>query len=66
MAKKHLTDAAIQRFRAPKDGSLEIFDLGYPGLALRIGHGGAKSFVLFHRINGRLKRTTLGDGPARA
>jgi integrase len=58
--KKHLTDAAIQRFRAPKEGSLEIFDLGYPGLALRIGHGGAKSFVLFHRVGGKLKRTTLG------
>ena len=61
--KKHLTDAAIQRFRAPKEGSLEIFDLGYPGLALRIGHGGAKSFVLFHRVGGKLTRTTLGRWP---
>jgi integrase len=61
--KKHLTDAAIQRFHAPKEGQAEIFDLGYPGLALRIGHGGAKSFVLFHRVNGALKRTTLGRWP---
>jgi len=61
--KKHLTDAAIQRFRAPKEGSLEIFDQGYPGLAIRIGNGGAKSFVLFHRVVGRLTRTTLGRWP---
>ena len=62
--KKHLTDAAIQRFRVPNAGSLEIFDLGYPGLALRIGHGGARSFVLFHRVKGKLKRTTLGRWPS--
>jgi integrase len=61
--KKHLTDVAIQRYRSPKEGQTEIFDLGYPGLALRIGYGGAKSFVLFHRENGKLKRTTLGRWP---
>jgi integrase len=61
--KKHLTDMAIQRYRAPKEGQTEIFDLGYPGLALRVGYGGAKSFVLFHRENGKLKRTTLGRWP---
>jgi integrase len=61
--KKHLTDAAIQRFRAPTKGQAEIFDLGYPGLALRMGNGGAKSFVLFHRANGKLTRTTLGRWP---
>jgi integrase len=61
--KKHLTDVAIQRFRAPTKGQAEIFDLGYPGLALRMGNGGAKSFVLFHRVNGKLTRTTLGRWP---
>jgi integrase len=61
--KKHLTDASIQRFRAPKQGQQEVFDLGYPGLCLRMGVGGAKSFVLFHRVNGALKRVTLGRWP---
>lgn len=61
--KKHLTDIGIQNLRTPKVGQLEIFDLGYPGLALRVGYGGAKAFVLFHRENGRLKRTTLGRWP---
>ena len=40
-----------------------FFDLGYPGLALRIGHGGAKSFELFYRVNGKLKRESLGRWP---
>ena len=61
--KKHLTDASIGRYRAPKEGQLEIFDLGFPGLAIRIGNGGSKSFVLFHRVNGKLKRETLGRWP---
>ena len=49
--------------RAPRTGQTEIFDLGYPGLALRIGNGGAKSFVLFYRHNGGLVRRTLGRWP---
>jgi Arm DNA-binding domain len=61
--KKHLTDAAIKRLTIPNRGYIEVFDLGYPGLAVRIGHGGAKSFILFHRVNGKLKRTTLGRWP---
>jgi integrase len=61
--KKHLTDAAVQRIKPPKQGNLEIFDLGYPGLALRIGHGGAKSFEVFYRVGGRLRRETLGRWP---
>jgi hypothetical protein len=62
--KRHLTDASIQRTKPPTKDSLEIFDLGYPGLALRIGHGGAKSFELFYRVNGKLRRDTLGRWPA--
>ena len=63
MAKKHLTDAGVARYRAPRTGQTEIFDLGYPGLALRIGNGGAKSFVLFYRHDGGLVRRTLGRWP---
>ena len=62
--KRHLTDAAVQRLRPPRKDSIEVFDLGYPGLALRIGMGGAKSFVLFYRYAGRLRRQTLGRWPA--
>ena len=62
--KRHLTELSVQRFRIPKTGQTEVFDLGYPGLALRIGNGGAKSFVVFHRYGGKLHRLTLGRWPA--
>ena len=62
--KRHLTDASVQRIRPPKAGAVEVFDLGYPGLALRVGSGGAKSFTLFYRHGGKLRRETLGRWPA--
>ena len=62
--KRHLTDASVQRIKPPAAGQLEIFDLGYPGLALRIGHGGAKTFEVFYRVGGKLCGTTLGRWPA--
>ena len=62
--KRHLTDASVQRIKPPAKSSLEVFDLGYPGLALRIGHGGAKTFEVFYRVNGKLRRETLGRWPA--
>jgi len=61
--KKHLTAASIERVKLPKQGTVEIFDLGYPGLALRVGHGGAKSFEVFYRVGGKLKRESLGRWP---
>jgi integrase len=64
LPKKHLTDKTIQHLKPPTDGQLEVFDLAYPGLALRIGHGGAKAFVLFYNSSGKLKRETLGRWPA--
>jgi integrase len=62
--KRHLTDASVQRIKPPKEGSVEIFDLGYPGLALRVGYGGAKSFEMFYRHGGKLRRETLGRWPS--
>jgi hypothetical protein len=61
--KKHLTELAIEKVKPPREGVIEIFDLAYPGLALRVGHGGAKSFVHFYRM-GKLHRQTLGRWPS--
>jgi integrase len=61
--KKHLTAIGVERIKPPKAGVIEVFDLGYPGLALRIGHGGAKSFEVFFRTGGKLKRQNLGRWP---
>ena len=62
--KKHLTELAVQRIKAPKHGTVEYFDLGYPGLSLRVGHGGAKSFQQFYRVDGKLIRESFGRWPA--
>jgi len=62
--KRHLTEITIQRLRPPKQGYLEVFDLGYPGLAVRVGHGGAVTFQHFHRGEGKLKRVTIGRWPS--
>jgi integrase len=62
--KRHLTAISVEKIKPPKKGVLEVFDLGYPGLALRVGHGGAKAFEVFYREGGKLKRTTLGRWPA--
>jgi len=61
--KKHLSAAYVERVKPPKEGTLEIFDLGYSGLALRIGHGGSKSFEMFYRVHGKLRRESFGRWP---
>ena len=43
---------------------MEVFDQGYPGLAVRISYGGGRSWVYFYRAGGKLRRMTLGTYPA--
>src|SRR6476620_8345289 len=64
MPSRNFTDAAVKRLKPPKTGQVDIFDKGYPGLALRLSYGGNRSWVYFYRINGRLRRMTLGTYPA--
>jgi integrase len=61
---RSLTDAAVQRLKPPLAGQKDHFDKGYPGLALRISHGGAKAWTYVYRLHGKLHRTTLGRYPA--
>ena len=42
-AGKALTAASVDRIKPPAEGQIEIFDAGYPGLALRVSYGGRKS-----------------------
>jgi integrase len=63
MAKRHLTEIGVKALKVPAKGQAEVFDLGYPGLAVRVSNGGAKSFILFHRAGGKLNRRTLGRWP---
>jgi integrase len=62
--KRTLTVAAVERIKAPKEGQVDFTDRGYPGLALRVSYGGAKSFVILYNISGRQRRLTLGQYPA--
>jgi integrase len=63
MPSRNFTDAAVKRLKPPKTGQVDIFDKGYPGLALRLSYGGNRSWVYFYRISGRLRRMTLGTYP---
>jgi integrase len=64
MKLKTITDTAANKLKTPKTGQLDYFDGAYPGLALRVSHGGRKSWVYFYRIGGKLKRFTFGSFPA--
>jgi integrase len=64
MPTKKLTDLFVERVQAPARGRAEYFDAGFPGLALRVTDHGRKSWALFYRFNGRLRRFTIGRYPA--
>jgi integrase len=64
MPKKALTAASVKRVKPPAKGQVEIFDKGYPGLALRISYGGQKTWSAFYRLHGKLHRISLGTYPA--
>jgi DNA invertase Pin-like site-specific DNA recombinase/integrase len=61
--RKQLTEAMIEKLRAPETGRLEIFDSIVPAMALRVTSNGAKSFVVRTRIKGWPVpiRFTIGD-----
>jgi integrase len=64
MPSRALTVAAVERIKPPAKGQADHFDKGFPGLALRISYGGAKSWVYFYRLHGgRVRRLTLGRWP---
>ena len=62
--KKALTDRSVQSMKLPATGQLDVFDQGYHGLALRLSYAGSRSFVLFHTVQGKTLRITLGCYPA--
>jgi integrase len=61
---KKLTDLFVERAPVPVGGRAEYFDASFPGLALRVTENGRKSWSLFYRFNGRLRRFTIGRYPA--
>jgi integrase len=64
MPTKKLTDLFVERVKPPATGRTEYFDAAFPGLALRITENGGKSWSVFYRMSGRLRRFTIGSYPA--
>ncbi len=67
MAKIRLTDRTLRR-PSPDSGQVELWDDLVPGFGLRIAAGGARTFFVMKRLNGKLVRRTVGkvapaDGP---
>jgi hypothetical protein len=55
-----LNDRAIAGLK-PKPTRIDYFDRALPGFGVRVSTEGRKTFVLLHRINGKLQRLTLRD-----
>ena len=55
-----LTDSKLKAFKAPASGQAEYSDSDVPGLRVRIGTSGAKTFILRKRAAGKIKNITLG------
>ena len=69
MPKVQLTAAAVERLKAEPGTRIEYFDKLLPGFALRVSGpspsnpGGSKSWVVFYRFGGKLRRDTIGKWP---
>src|SRR5215212_2184123 len=63
MPKLKMTTVSLDRLKLPAEGQVDYFDTAYPGLALRLTPTGVRSWVYFGRVDGRLKRATLGRYP---
>lgn len=55
-----LTDAKILAIRRPEKVQIEVRDKSVPGLRLRVGVTGAKTFILRKSVVGRYRNITLG------
>jgi integrase len=64
MPTKKLTDLFAERVPLPTQGRIEYFDATFGGLSLRVTAQGNKSWSLFYRMGGKLRRLTLGQFPA--
>lgn len=55
-----LTDAKLLALKPPASGQAEVSDSDVPGLRVRIGTSGTKTFILRKRAAGKLTNITLG------
>ena len=60
-----LTDAKLTAMKPPASGQIEISDSVVPGLRVRLGVLGGRTFIVRKRIGGKVKNITLGRYSAR-
>jgi hypothetical protein len=63
MPAKRLSDKSIAAIRPPSTGRAEVFDQIVTGLCFRVTAKGARSWSLMYRLNGELRRDTIGAYP---
>lgn len=62
MATVRLTPRGVAAFHTTRTQE-EVWDDVVPGLCLRVGRGGSKTFLVRYRANGKHRRLTLGRHP---
>lgn len=60
---ERLTEIRARKELAPSRGQTLLWDTDVKGFALRVTPGGAKSFLLDYRADGRQRRITIGSFP---
>lgn len=61
--KIQFTRETIARLQPPERGQVDYSDARYPNLYLRVSSGGAKTWAFRARLDGRVRRKTLGSWP---
>jgi integrase len=56
-----ITQLAAERLAVPKAGRVEYFDTALPSFGLRVSSTGHRAWILLYRVNGRLRRFTIGS-----
>ena len=59
-AKRHLTDALARKAK-PKSREYALADVALQGFALRVQPSGSKAWILRTRVDGKLRRFTIGS-----
>jgi integrase len=57
------TKEALERIKPPVEGRVIYHDTKQPGLKLRVGTTGVKTFLVYKKVSGKPVKTTLGRFP---
>lgn len=63
MARLPFSAKWVASVKPPQNGQIDYFDTSPPRIGLRVAPGGRKTWFIMYRIDGRLRRYTLGVYP---